>query len=134
MEAGRGREKHTASFESHDSGGDSDLDTSTSYPIQDDERLTRQLKSRLRLVGIDGGKTPPIASPRRPKEAMELKGFRRERSIVSDGGYDGYGGRRGVDEGSGQSDSSSDGSEGVRKEGRKGVENAPLLKFNRAFR
>nr|XP_053640725.1 centrosomal protein of 170 kDa protein B-like isoform X3 [Cherax quadricarinatus] len=48
-----------SSFESHDSGGDSDLDTSTSYPINDDDdrlvkRLGSQLKTKLKLGGIDG--------------------------------------------------------------------------------
>ncbi|XP_050693905.1 mucin-19-like [Eriocheir sinensis] len=140
-----------SSFESHDSGGDSDIDTSTSYPTQEDERLSHigtQLKARLRLVGIDGGsigaRTPPQApSPRRPlgtsgSDTQEVvrKGFRRERSNVSDGAYDGYLGR---DDGT-ASDSSSDGSDGLGAGGsvgagvaKKNVENNPPLKFNRAF-
>lgn len=132
------------SFESHDSGGDSDLDTSTSYPINDDDdRLMKtvgsQLKTRLKLAGIDGtSKTPPVAtSPRKPDPlAMETRikltnQFKRERSIVSDSGYDMY--TPGKEENILHSDSSSEASEPV-KDSRKSIDNNPPLKFNRAFR
>ncbi|XP_069951743.1 nucleolar protein dao-5 isoform X8 [Cherax quadricarinatus] len=132
-----------SSFESHDSGGDSDLDTSTSYPINDDDdrlvkRLGSQLKTKLKLGGIDGSpKSPPITtSPRKPDPlALETRlkltnHFKRERSIVSDSGYDVY--TAGKEENSLQSDSSSETSEPV-KDSRKSIDNNPPLKFNRAF-
>ncbi|XP_069187269.1 dentin sialophosphoprotein isoform X13 [Procambarus clarkii] len=88
-----------SSFESHDSGGDSDLDTSTSYPINDDDdRLLKtvgsQLKTKLKLAGIDGlPKTPPVATSPRKADPLALETrlkltshFKRERSIVSDSG------------------------------------------------
>ncbi|XP_066967024.1 platelet binding protein GspB-like isoform X27 [Macrobrachium rosenbergii] len=94
-----------SSFESHDSGGDSDLDTSTSYPInEDDDRLMKtfgaQQKTKLKLSGIDGtssssSRTPPVsASPRKAADSFGLDSrlnklgghFKRERSIVSDSG------------------------------------------------
>ncbi|XP_042238282.1 serine-rich adhesin for platelets-like isoform X5 [Homarus americanus] len=131
------------SFESHDSGGDSDLDTSTSYPINDDDdRLVKtmgsQLKTKLKLAGIDGSpKTPPVAtSPRKPDPlAVETRlkltsHFKREKSIVSDSGYDVY--TAGKEENSLQSDSSSEASEPI-KDSRKSTDNNPPLKFNRAF-
>lgn len=133
-----------SSFESHDSGGDSDLDTSTSYPINDDDdRLMKtidsQLKTKLKLAGIDGmSKTPPLGTSPRKADPLGLEGrlkltshFKRERSIVSDSGYDVYADRR--EENSLQSDSSSEASEPV-KDSRKTNDNNPPLKFNRAFR
>ncbi|XP_070001195.1 nucleolar protein dao-5 isoform X13 [Penaeus vannamei] len=88
-----------SSFESHDSGGDSDLDTSTSYPINDDDdRLMKtidsQLKTKLKLAGIDGmSKTPPLGTSPRKADPLGLEArlkltshFKRERSIVSDSG------------------------------------------------
>lgn len=169
-----------SSFESHDSGGDSDLDTSTSYPIHDeDDRLMKigsQLKAKLKLVGIDGDSdmetstsyptqdeddrmakigphlkaklklagidgtcnSPPLTkSPRKPPDALGLESriklghLKRERSIMSDGGYDVY--STGREEASMQSDSSSDASEPP-KDSRKPSDNNPPLKFNRAFR
>ncbi|XP_063601481.1 centrosomal protein of 170 kDa protein B-like isoform X4 [Penaeus indicus] len=88
-----------SSFESHDSGGDSDLDTSTSYPINDDDdRLMKtidsQLKTKLKLAGIDGmSKTPPLGTSPRKADPLGLETrlkltshFKRERSIVSDSG------------------------------------------------
>ncbi|XP_042878382.1 mucin-19-like isoform X3 [Penaeus japonicus] len=132
-----------SSFESHDSGGDSDLDTSTSYPINDDDdRLMKtidsQLKTKLKLAGIDGmSKTPPLGTSPRKADPLGLEGrlkltshFKRERSIVSDSGYDVYADRR--EENSLQSDSSSEASEPV-KDSRKTNDNNPPLKFNRAF-
>ncbi|XP_064118725.1 mucin-2-like isoform X4 [Macrobrachium nipponense] len=154
-----------SSFESHDSGGDSDLDTSTSYPInEDDDRLMKtfgaQQKTKLKLGGIEGGvsssssRTPPVsASPRKGAGGDSFLGldssttssssvsrlnklgghFKRERSIVSDSGYDIYSASR---EGGGeqclQSDSSSEASEPL-KDSRKATDNNPPLKFNRAF-
>ncbi|XP_070001190.1 serine-rich adhesin for platelets isoform X8 [Penaeus vannamei] len=132
-----------SSFESHDSGGDSDLDTSTSYPINDDDdRLMKtidsQLKTKLKLAGIDGmSKTPPLGTSPRKADPLGLEArlkltshFKRERSIVSDSGYDVYADRR--EENSLQSDSSSEASEPV-KDSRKTNDNNPPLKFNRAF-
>ncbi|KAK3887858.1 hypothetical protein Pcinc_008009, partial [Petrolisthes cinctipes] len=168
-----------SSFESHDSGGDSDLDTSTSYPIHDeDDRLMKigsKLKAKLKLVGIDGDSdletstsyptqdeddrrakigphlkaklklagidgtcnSPPLTkSPRKPPDVpglesrIKLGHLKRERSIMSDGGYDVY--STGREEASMQSDSSSDASEPA-KDSRKLPDNNPPLKFNRAF-
>ncbi|KAK7078673.1 hypothetical protein SK128_000012 [Halocaridina rubra] len=135
-----------SSFESHDSGGDSDLDTSTSYPIvDDDDRLMKtfssQQKNKLKLSGIDGiSKTPPVAtSPRKP-DPLGLESrlklgthFKRERSIVSDGGYDMYSSARGTGEQCLQSDSSSEASEPLKDSRSKTIDNNPPLKFNRAF-
>nr|XP_045595513.1 centrosomal protein of 170 kDa protein B-like isoform X3 [Procambarus clarkii] len=132
-----------SSFESHDSGGDSDLDTSTSYPINDDDdRLLKtvgsQLKTKLKLAGIDGlPKTPPVATSPRKADPLALETrlkltshFKRERSIVSDSGYDIY--TAGKEDNSLQSDSSSEASEPI-KDSRKPTDNNPPLKFNRAF-
>ncbi|XP_066967039.1 serine-rich adhesin for platelets-like isoform X41 [Macrobrachium rosenbergii] len=142
-----------SSFESHDSGGDSDLDTSTSYPInEDDDRLMKtfgaQQKTKLKLSGIDGtssssSRTPPVsASPRKAADSFGLDSrlnklgghFKRERSIVSDSGYDIYSASREVGGGEQclQSDSSSEASEPL-KDSRKTTDNNPPLKFNRAF-
>ncbi|XP_068248078.1 nucleolar protein dao-5-like isoform X2 [Palaemon carinicauda] len=133
-----------SSFESHDSGGDSDLDTSTSYPINDDDdRLMKtfssQQKTKLKLSGIDStSRTPPVSASPRKTDPLGLDSrlklgshFKRERSIVSDSGYDIYSGSR-EGEQCLQSDSSSEASEPL-KDSRKTTDNNPPLKFNRAF-
>ena len=126
-----------SSFESHDSGGDSDIDTSTSYPINEEERMSAALRSKLRLAGLDSPtKTPSLSatiSPRKPDSKLASHLIKRERSVLSDcGGYDAYSKRR-EDSSTMQSDSSSESSEPI-KDARKTNDNNPPLKFNRAFR
>ncbi|XP_018023411.1 uncharacterized protein LOC108679320 isoform X5 [Hyalella azteca] len=78
-----------ASFESHDSGGDSDVDTSTSFALQEDR--TPALRSKLKLSGLDSsskGFGAALNNSRTSKvDPVVSSHLKRERSIVSEGGY-----------------------------------------------
>lgn len=81
-----------ASFESHDSSGDSDLDTSTSYAALHDDRPPAALRAKLKLSGLDsnsekglGGSSLRASNKHESSNSSHIK---RERSNMSDGGYD----------------------------------------------
>lgn len=134
---GEGSAFRNTSFESHESGADSDFDNSFPYPFNDDERIGSSLKSKLRLTGLmPASKSPAgvpagVVSPRRPESGVpkdpKLKTPR------GDGGaaYEAYNQRR--DDRGLHSDSSSEASEPYKEVARPNEKNPPL-KFNRAFR
>ncbi|CAL4063115.1 unnamed protein product [Meganyctiphanes norvegica] len=120
------------SFESHDSGGDSDIDTSTSYANTDqDSRLSKALKNKIKSNTIDS-LTRQIAVVTSPKRTEVKSGhhLRRERSSMSEVGYEAFAARH--EDQTLPSDSSSETSDHA-KDCRKNSDNNPPLKFNRAF-
>ena len=123
-----------ASFESHDSGGDSDLDTSTSFAMQDD-RPPHSMRAKLKLSGLESSQkgigSSSVLSPRTKPDPNSMK---RERSIMSDGGYDPFASSGQFEEHNLQSDTSSETSEQLKEARNKSNINNPPLKYNRAFR
>lgn len=88
---------------------------------------TAPLRTKLKLSGLNGTALKGAASPR---SKLETSSTKRDRSLVSDGGYDPVGL---LDERSLLSDSSSETSD-QNRESRKCTPNNPPLKYNRAFR
>ena len=125
-------------FESNDSGGDSDIDTSTSYVRQEPTRQPSSLRSKLKLSGLEGGSSKVAMSNGvgAPSSALSPRGGSgsnlKQRVGASDGGYEKY---EGDDLSEQNSDSSSETSELLKETllPKQNLNNPPL-KYNRAFR
>ncbi|CAL4062166.1 unnamed protein product, partial [Meganyctiphanes norvegica] len=124
-------------FASQESGGDSDIDTLTSYPQTDnDTKLSQAIRNKLKLSNLESTSKPKqlVSMPSRAEANLQgrLKlALRRERSTMSDVGYDRFAAAR-QEEHCMQSDSSSETSDNI-KESQKATEKNPPLKYNRAF-